>query len=120
MRLGVALLAATGVVILLSPLSRDIFLPDNILARVLVFYGMTSAAYCTLPLVRRGDIAAVAMWIVLGVGISPCVLGEEISAPHMFADMGGVLMAAAPIYIARFRQVTQGDTRFHRRREGDL
>ena len=34
----------------------------------------------------------------------------------MFGAMGGVLMAVAPIYIARFRQVAQGDTRPHRRR----
>jgi hypothetical protein len=119
MRLAVALLALTTVAVLLSPLSTGAFLPENVVARGLVFYGLTSGGYCILPLVRRGDIAAVAMWVVLGVGIAPCVMGEEISAAHMFADMGGVILAAAPIYIARFRQVIQGDTRHPGRRQGD-
>jgi hypothetical protein len=119
MRLAVALLAVTTAAILLSPLSGGIAFPDNVVARGLVFYGMTSGGYCILPLVRRGDIAAVAMWIVLGVGVAPCVLGQEISATHMFADMGGVILAAAPIYIARFRQVLQGDTRHLGRRRDD-
>jgi hypothetical protein len=37
----------------------------------------------------------------------------------MFADMAGVLLAAAPIYIARLRQVAQGDTRHPRRRQSE-
>jgi hypothetical protein len=35
----------------------------------------------------------------------------------MFGGMAGVLMAAGPIYIARFRQIAQGDIRLYRRRE---
>ena len=81
------------------------------------FYdGVTAGAYGLLPFVRRGDIAVVAMWVVLGVGVAPCFVGQEVSAPHMFADMAGVLMGAAPIYIARFRQIAQGDVRNFRRR----
>jgi hypothetical protein len=68
---------------------------------------------------RRGDVAMVAMWLVLGVGVAPCFSGQELSAPHMFADLAGVLMGAAPIYIARFRQIAQGDVRPYRRRETD-
>jgi hypothetical protein len=37
----------------------------------------------------------------------------------MFADMAGVLMAAVPIYLARYRQIAQGDTRHDRRRAAD-
>ena len=59
----------------------------------------------------------VAVWIVLGVGVAPCFAGRELSASHMFADLAGVLMGAAPIYIARFRQIAQGDIRLYRRRE---
>ena len=88
-----------------------------LVARGLLFYVVTAAAYLALPFTRRGDIALVAMWLVLGVGIAPCFGGEEISASGMFADMGGVLLAAAPIYIARLRQIAQGDTRIYRRRE---
>jgi hypothetical protein len=88
-----------------------------LVARGLLFYVVTAAAYLALPFTRRGDIALVAMWLVLGVGIAPCFGGEEISPYGMFADMGGVLLAAAPIYIARLRQIAQGDTRTYRRRE---
>jgi hypothetical protein len=115
---AVAVLAAAAVVV--SPLSiRSTIFPDTVTARALLFYAVTSGAYCVLPFVRRGDIALVAMWLVLAVGVTPCIAGQELSAPHMFADMGGVILAALPIYIARFRQVAQGDTRLFRRRATD-
>jgi hypothetical protein len=85
----------------------------------LVFYGVTAGAYGLLPFVRRGDIAMVAIWLMLAVGVAPCVEGRELSAPHMFADMAGVLMAVIPIYLARYRQIVQGDIRRHRRRDTD-
>ena len=118
MRLGCALVVLTCAVVLVSPLSiRGSSLRDSIPIHVLTFYGVTAGAYGLLPFVRRGDIVMVAMWVVLGVGVAPCCVGQELSAPHMFADLAGVLMGAAPIYIARFRQVAQGDTRPYRRRE---
>lgn len=119
MRLVVALAVLTLLVVLISSQYGAGLFPDNVLGRGLVFYGLTSGAYAALPLVRRGDIAAVASWLVLGVGVAPCFAGQELSASHMFADMGGVILAAAPIYIARFRQVMQGDTRGQRRRESE-
>jgi hypothetical protein len=61
----------------------------------------------------------VGMWLVLAVGIAPCIAGRELNAAHMFADMAGVLGAALPIYIARFRQIIQGDVRLYRRRQVD-
>lgn len=94
--------------------------PAALVSRGLLFYVVTAAAYLALPFTRRGDIALVAMWLVLGVGIAPCVGGEEISASGIFTDMGGVLLAAAPIYVARFRQIAQGDTHTYRRREREL
>lgn len=94
--------------------------PDALVSRGGLFYVVTAAAYLALPFTRRGDIALVAMWLVLGVGIAPCLGGEEISAARIFADMGGVLLAAAPIYVARIRQITQGDTHTYRRREREL
>jgi hypothetical protein len=117
-RLASALVVLACAVVLVSPLSiRAAILPDSIQLHALTFYGVTAGAYGLLPFVRRGDIAMVAMWVVLGVGVAPCFLGQELSAPHMFADMAGVLMGAAPVYIARFRQLAQGDVRPHRRRE---
>jgi hypothetical protein len=120
MRLASALVVLVCVVLLVSPLSiRAAILPDSIPLHTLTFYGVTAGAYGLLPFVRRGDIAMVAMWVVLGVGVAPCVFGQELSAPHMFADMAGVLMGAAPVYIARFRQLVQGDIRPYHRREDE-
>jgi hypothetical protein len=116
LRLASALVVLTCAVVLVSPLS-GVILSDSLPVNALTFYGVTTGAYGLLPFVRRGDIVMVAMWVVLGVGIAPCFVGQELSASHMFANLGGVLMGAAPIYVARFRQVAQGDVRHYRRRE---
>jgi len=118
MRFAAAAAVLAGAVVLLAPIAfaGDGF-AEAIWVRALVFYAITVGAYAALPFVRRGDIAMVAMWLVLAVGVAPCLLGRELSAEDMFADMGGVLLAAIPIYVARFRQVSQGDMRLHRRRE---
>lgn len=121
MRFGaafVALVAAACVAAPLAGLGSGVPV-DNIPARALLFYAITAAAYAFLPFVRRGDITMVTMWLVLAVGVAPCIAGRELNAEHMFADMGGVLLASLPIYIARFRQVTQGDVRLYRRRDVD-
>ena len=119
-RVVCAVVVAACAVVLVLPLSlRPAMLPDSLSVNAIFFYGVTAGAYGLLPFVRRGDIVMVAMWLVLGVGVAPCFLGQEISASRMFADMGGVLAAAAPIYIARFRQIAQGDVRPHRRREAE-
>ncbi|HEV7383852.1 MAG TPA: hypothetical protein VGN89_03155 [Phenylobacterium sp.] len=117
MRLASALVVLVCAVVMVSPLSiLSVFIPDSVPLHVFSFYGVTAGAYGLLPFVRRGDIAVVAMWVVLGVGVAPCFLGQELSASHMFSDMAGVLMGAGPIYIARFRQIAQGDVRHHQRR----
>jgi hypothetical protein len=119
-RFASALAVLAGAVLLVAPLSgRGAFLPDSLPIHALTFYGVTAGAYGLLPYLRRGDILVVAIWVVLGVGVAPCFAGHELSAPQMFADMAGVLMGAAPIYIARFRQIAQGDVRPYRRRETD-
>ncbi len=91
-------------------------IPNPITVHVLAFYAITACAYVALPFVRRGDVLMVAMWMVLAAGVAPCIAGREISAPQMFADMAGAMMAAAPIYIARLRQMAQGDLRDQPRR----
>ena len=112
--LAVAGAAATAVGLLTL---RGAALPNVITVHWASFYVITAGGYAALPFVRRGDVLMVASWLVLAAGVAPCVAGQEISAPHMFADMAGVLAAAAPIYIARLRQVAQGDTRNPRRRQ---
>ena len=120
MRFSLALLVLTCAVVLVTPLSlRSAMLGDTPIVDALTFYGVTAGAYGLLPFIRRGDVAMVAMWVVLGVGVAPCFMGEELSAPHMFGGIAGVLMVAAPIYIARVRQVAQGDIRDYRRRQVD-
>jgi hypothetical protein len=120
MRLASALIVLGCAVMLVAPLSLPLALThDNPMVGALIFYGVTAGAYGALPFVRRDDIAIVTMWLVLAVGVAPCVDGRELSPPHMFADMAGVLMAAVPIYLARYRQIAQGDTRHDRRRGAD-
>jgi hypothetical protein len=115
---AVAVLSIAIVLVLMLAM-RGAELPWPVTIHVLTFYAVTAGAYAALPFIRRGDILMVASWLVLGAGVAPCFAGQELSAPHTFADMAGVLMAAAPIYIARYRQVAQGDTRHLQRREGE-
>jgi hypothetical protein len=117
MRFASAVVVLACALVLVAPLSFSGPALNSILIHAATFYGVTAGAYGLLPFVRRGDVAMMAMWVVLGVGVAPCFAGQELSASHMFADMAGVLMGAAPIYIARFRQVAQGDVRPYRRRE---
>ncbi|MBW8815635.1 MAG: hypothetical protein JF588_19630 [Caulobacterales bacterium] len=81
------------------------------LARLFLFYVATAAAYALMPLVRRGDVPLVAAWVVLLSELAPCIGGQLISPTNVTADALGVAMAAGPIYIARLRQVMQGDIR---------
>jgi hypothetical protein len=122
MRFAAAFVALTAAACVVAPLTGwgAGFPADNVAARAGLFYIITCGAYVFLPFIRRGDIAMVTMWLVLAVGIAPCIGGRELNPAHMFADMAGVLMAAAPIYIARFRQTVQGDVRRYGRRETDV
>lgn len=99
---------ALGAVVLglsLTPYAQA-FLP-----RLLLFYAGTALAYAAMPFVRRGDVPLVAAWVVLLAELAPCVAGHLMSPLKVTADALGVLMACAPIYIARLRQIAQGDTR---------
>ncbi|WP_296599579.1 hypothetical protein [Phenylobacterium sp.] len=84
---------------------------EPFLVRVLVFYAGTTAAYALMPYVRRGDIPLVAAWVVLLSELAPCIAGNLISPIKVTADVLGVALATAPIYVARLRQVQQGDIR---------
>jgi hypothetical protein len=107
-------LMGAGVLILsLTPLA------DPFLARALLFYLGTLGAYALLPFVRRGDVPLVAAWVVLLSELAPCVAGQLISPGKVAADALGVLLAAAPVYVARLRQVRQGDIRPPGRRATD-
>lgn len=107
--MGVAVLALS-----LSPLA------ELFVVRLLLFYAGTAAAYGLMPYVRRGDIPLVAAWVVLLSELAPCIAGHLISPMKVTADVLGVLMASAPIYVARLRQVCQGDIRPAARRASDI
>lgn len=79
--------------------------------RMLLFYAGTALAYATMPYARRGDIPLVAMWVVLGAELAPSVSGQLLSPFRVAADVAGIALATLPIYVARLRQVKQGDTR---------
>src|SRR3954466_7627155 len=102
--------AATVMGIIVLALSLSPF-AEGFAARVLLFYGGTCAAYGLMPFVRRGDIPLVAAWVVLLSELAPCVIGQLIDPAKVTADALGVAMATAPIFIARLRQVLQGDIR---------
>lgn len=108
-----AVIGAVMLTISLSPLA------DSFVARLLLFYAGTAAAYGLMPYVRRGDIPLVAAWVVLLAELAPCIAGNLISPIKVTADVLGVLMATAPIYLARLRQVQQGDIRPGGRRATD-
>jgi hypothetical protein len=109
-----AAMAAVMLALSLSPLT------DAFLARLLLFYAGTSAAYALMPYVRRGDIPLVAAWVVLLAELAPCIAGQLISPIKVTADVLGVLMATGPIYVARLRQVQQGDVRPGGRRATEI
>jgi hypothetical protein len=98
----------------LSPLA------EPFIARMLLFYAGTAAAYGLMPYVRRGDIPLVAAWVVLLSELAPCVGGHLMSPIKVTADVLGVLLATAPIYVARLRQVQQGDIRPAGRRATEM
>jgi hypothetical protein len=92
---------------------------DGFLVRLMLFYAATAGAYALMPFVRRGDIPLVAAWVILVAELAPCFTGHLISPGKVTADALGVSMAAGPIYIARLRQVLQGDIRPGGRRASD-
>ena len=113
--LPLALALGVGVLALsLTPVVQG-FLP-----RLLLFYAGTTLAYGVMPYVRRGDVPLVAAWVVLLAELAPCFAGHLMSPLKVAADALGVLMAAAPIYIARLRQVVQGDIRPAGRRASEI
>lgn len=99
---------AMGLAVLLVSLTP---LAEPFVTRLALFYAATVLAYALMPFVRRGDIPLVAAWVVLLSELAPCVAGQLISPEKVTADVLGVAMAVAPVFVARLRQVAQGDIR---------
>lgn len=116
-----SLYAPLGVVLGVSVLALSLTtFAQPFLARLLIFYVGTAAAYILMPYARRGDIPLVAAWVILLAELAPCVAGQLISPIKVAADVLGVAMATGPIYVARLRQVQQGDIRPGGRRASEL
>jgi len=113
-RSGYLAMAAVLAAAVLTPCMAGV--ADDTLVRVGLFYVAVSLAYVLMPYARRGDIPLVAMWVVLAAELAPLAAGQLISPRTTAADVAGVLMAAGPIYIARARQLMQGDARPRNRR----
>ena len=94
-------------------------LADGFVARLMLFYTATALAYGLMPFARRGDIPLVAAWAVLLSELAPCLTGKLLSPTNVAADGLGVMMATLPFFIARFRQLQQGDVRPAGRRASD-
>ena len=92
---------------------------DTALGRLGLFYAATSLAYLLMPFARRTDIPLVAAWVVLLSELAPCLTGQLLAPMNVLADTFGVVMAAGPIFIARYRQKQQGDVRPGGRRSAD-
>ena len=92
---------------------------DGFVARLMLFYIATVLAYGLMPYARRGDLPLVAAWVVLLSELAPCITGQLLSPIDVAADGLGVVMAAAPFFIARMRQLQQGDVRVPGRRASD-
>ena len=105
--LYIAVATVMGAVVLAVSLMPFV---EGFIPRLLLFYLGTVAAYGLMPYVRRGDIPLVAAWVVLLSELAPCITGQLLSPIKVTADILGVGMAAGPIYVARLRQVMQGDT----------
>ena len=70
-RLISALVVLTCAVMLVAPLALPAAIsPEKAWIGALVFYAVTAGSYGALPFIRRGDIAAVAMWLMLAVGVA--------------------------------------------------
>ena len=69
LRFAAAFAALTAAACVVAPLTMggEGFPADNLVARTVLFYVITSGAYAFLPFVRRRDIAMVTMWLVLAV-----------------------------------------------------
>ena len=77
------------------------------LAHGTMFYGFTLLALICLPWSRKGDIVAAVIAIGAASEIAQGFTGRDMSVFDWLADAAGAIVAAAPVYVARLRQVAQ-------------
>lgn len=118
-RLATVFVGAIGTVALLGPFSMlDGW---DKLAHAAMFYGLTLLALASLPSNRKGDIALAVIAIAGASEIAQHFAGREMSLLDWLADISGVFVATAPVYVARMRHLAQRarrDAHRERRKSG--
>jgi hypothetical protein len=77
------------------------------LAHGAMFYGFTLLALVCLPWNRKGDIVVAVIAIGGASEIAQHFTGRDMSLFDWLADAAGAIVAAAPVYVARLRQIAQ-------------
>jgi VanZ family protein len=77
------------------------------LAHGTMFYGLTLLALVCLPWNRKGEIVVALIAIGGASEIAQHFTGRDMSLFDWLADAAGVIVAAAPVYVARLRQIAQ-------------
>ena len=108
-------LAAIAMLLLLGPLA--IYDGWDKFAHAGLFYGFTLLTLMCLPWSRKDEVFLALIAVAAASEISQRLTGRSASTLDLLADMAGVAAAAAPVYVARFRQVAQQGSARHNRRK---
>jgi hypothetical protein len=82
---------------------------ENRLLHVAVFYAFTLCAFAALPWNRKADVALGAVCLAAGWETIHGVTTGESRPQYLALDVCGIALAAAPVWIARLRQIAQQD-----------
>ncbi len=111
------LLAGAAVVLMLGPFA----IADgwDKFAHAGMFYGFSLLTLLCLPWSRKDEIFLALIAVAATSEISQRLTGRSASTIDLLADLAGVVVAAAPVYVARFRQVAQQGSARHNRRTSE-
>lgn len=86
----------------------DLGLPfPDIVAHALLFYGLGVLMLGALPNSRTADLALALLLIGCVSEVVQAMVGREMSLLDLGGDAAGILLAAGPTYLARFRAVVR-------------
>jgi hypothetical protein len=77
------------------------------LAHGTMFYGFTLLALVCLPWNRKGEIIVAVIAIGGASEVAQHFTGRDMSLFDWLADAAGVIVAAAPVYVARLREIAR-------------
>jgi VanZ family protein len=99
------LVAALGVFLALGPF--HVASPMDKLVHAGSFYGFTLLALGALPWHRRTDVAFAVLALAVASEVARGFCGRDASVDNVAADGLGVVLAAAPLWVARVRDLAQ-------------